>query len=149
MSMKLSIGLARKVGQPNYGSIGASCSVELEVELAGSPPEGDPAEFRRRVRAAYAACDRAVREELARQQADYMEPAPGGPEREDREPAHFRSPATAAQVRALTKLAERRGYDLDAITVAQFGVNGPENLSIGEASRLIDELQQAPADATA
>jgi hypothetical protein len=34
MPMKLNVGLCRKVGQPDYGSLGASCNVE--VELSGS-----------------------------------------------------------------------------------------------------------------
>src|SRR4051812_49091527 len=129
MPMKLSIGLSRKVGQPHFGSLGASCAVELEIGLDGSALCDDPAEFHRRVRIAYAACDRAVREELDRQQVDRPDDASGGPDRRDGLSLPTRWLATAAQVRALGKLAGRSGLDLDALAGERFGVDGPEELS--------------------
>ena len=32
MAMKISVGLQKKVGQPNFGSLGASCHVEFEID---------------------------------------------------------------------------------------------------------------------
>lgn len=82
MPLKLNIGLTRKVGQENYGSLGAHCAVELELD--GSLLQHDLEAFHRHVRNAYAACERAVQEELARHEqgdnigaADHV--APGGP----------------------------------------------------------------------
>ena len=66
MPMKLNIGLARKVGLPEYSSICASCNVE--VELNGSMIFDDLDEFHRHVRQAYVACQQAVNDQLARQQ---------------------------------------------------------------------------------
>ena len=66
MPMKLNVGVCRKLGQPDYGSLGASCSVE--VELAGSLTLDDPDAFHKCVRQAYAACERAVDEQLGTQQ---------------------------------------------------------------------------------
>lgn len=66
MPMKLNVGLARKVGLPEYSSMCASCNVE--VELNGSLVFDDLKEFHRRVRQAYVACQQAVSDELARQQ---------------------------------------------------------------------------------
>ena len=32
MPMKISVGLAKKIGLPDYGSLGASCNIEFEAE---------------------------------------------------------------------------------------------------------------------
>ncbi len=64
MPMKLNLGLARKVGLPEYSSICASCNVE--VELNGSMVFDDLEGFHRHVRNAYVACAQAVNDELAR-----------------------------------------------------------------------------------
>jgi len=142
MPMKLTIGLARKVGLPGYSSLGATCGVELEAPDFGEDPDG----FRRRVRAAFRSCERAVEEELARHRPRPERPGDAGPVEDD--PAGPLRPATGSQVRALRALCRRDGVDLDALVAARSG-DGPEGLSAAEAGRLIDELQQAPADATA
>ena len=66
MPLKLNVGLSRKVGLPGYGSLGASCS--LEVELPSMMLSGDVEGLQRQIRNAYASCAQAVKEELARQQ---------------------------------------------------------------------------------
>ena len=68
MPMKLNVGLCRKIGQPDYGSLGATCNVE--VELSGSLLQEDLEGFHRQVRAAYDACRQAVANELARNQSN-------------------------------------------------------------------------------
>jgi hypothetical protein len=65
MAAKLSVGLQKKVGLPNYGSMGASCHVEFEVDPAWI--DTDPDRFRRKVHQAYDACHQAVQERLARE----------------------------------------------------------------------------------
>lgn len=62
MPMKISVGLAQKVGLPDYGSLGASCHVELEVEQALLT---NVEAFRQRVDEAFGACRGAVAAELA------------------------------------------------------------------------------------
>src|SRR5262245_62255210 len=66
MALKLSVGVSRKVGQPDYGSVGASCQLELEVDSALL--ERDLDGFHARVRDAYVAAHQAVHDELARLQ---------------------------------------------------------------------------------
>ena len=75
MPMRLNIGLARKVGLPEYSSICASCNVE--VELHGSMVFDDLEGFHRHVRQAFVACQQAVNDQLARQQQG--EPALAAP----------------------------------------------------------------------
>lgn len=67
MPLTLNVGLSKKIGLPDYGSHGASCHVELELD--SHVLERDPAEFQQQARQAYAACRQAVDEELAREQA--------------------------------------------------------------------------------
>ncbi len=32
MGIKVNVGLAKKIGQPDYGSLGATCNVEFELD---------------------------------------------------------------------------------------------------------------------
>jgi len=68
MALKLCVGTSQKIGQPDFGSLGASC--EVEIELSPSLLQDDLDAFHRHVRNAYVACRQAVNDELARHQSD-------------------------------------------------------------------------------
>jgi hypothetical protein len=51
--------------------------------------------------------------------------------------------ATANQVRAIETIARRQHADLEGLLRDGYGVAGPEELSLADASRLIDELKAA------
>jgi hypothetical protein len=65
MPLTLNVGVSKKVGLPEFGSVGASCNVT--VELDASLLQADQEGFQRHVRSAYSACTKAVNDELARQ----------------------------------------------------------------------------------
>ena len=54
MPMKLNVGVSRKIGLPDYGSVGASCNLELELDSSllerdlDGIPRPDPQCLRRR-----------------------------------------------------------------------------------------------------
>jgi len=102
--LKLNAGFSRKVGEPNYGSRGASVNVELEVE---SSLVSDPDGLLNRIRNLFALAKRAVDAELHNGQADTAkDPDAGSSSRSTRnnrpvdgETIRY---ATTSQVRAIS-----------------------------------------------
>ena len=128
MPLKLNVGLSTKIGLPDYGSVGATCAVELEVE--SSLLQGDLDAFHRQVRSAYAACRQAVQDELARHQPGS---AAGASEKQ-----HTYLRQLAGQIKGL---GVRK---LDTVALRMFGKPAAA-ISSFQASSLIDTLKAIKA----
>jgi hypothetical protein len=142
MPLQLSIGWSKKVGLPNYGSLGASCNVE--VELDQTYLFENPARLQQKARLAFAACRQAVDEELeAQRQASGAQSVQGAsPAEQPREASAV--PASPRQIEYARRLAadmeELRSGQLEMLVEQRFGKPLAE-LSRQEASALITLLQ--------
>jgi hypothetical protein len=156
MPLKLSVGLQKKMGLPDYGSLGASCHVECELDP--SLLLGNVDQFQQHVRRAYSVCAQAVNDELARHQtidtvsSTNMRTTPAvagnGTRAGDGRPANGNTsrsirPATQSQVRAIRAIANRKRLDLGQILQNGYSVESPEALSLTDASQVIDMLKEA------
>jgi len=158
MPLRLNVGVSRKLGLPAYSSIGASCHLEVELETGLLC---DLAGFHEQVRDAFIAAQQAVNDELARLQAQAVVPSGSTPavlDHEQRPGVHAGNgrttprveiqrsrpgkPATPSQIRAILSIARRQHADLDGL-LCDHGVTRPEELSIADASKLIDQLKAA------
>ncbi|ADB18072.1 hypothetical protein Psta_3408 [Pirellula staleyi DSM 6068] len=146
MPLTMNVGLNRKVGEANYGSRGAS--VNLEVELESSLVR-EPDQLREKIRYLFRLAKEAVEEELKGEAAP---PATNGHANGNghgsgrhQHPAKRRS-ATASQVRALHGIATRQAIDLASEVAARYGVKRADELSITEASELIDAFKPQTSD---
>ena len=147
--LKLNVGLSKKIGLPDYGSRGAAVNLELELE---SSLVGDPDRLKERIRQLFAMAKAAVEEELAGQSSSSGETsshhangngaASTNGHTNGRRRDNTRR-ATASQVRALVAIAERRQLDLEGLLADRYGTRDAAELSITEASSLIDELKGA------
>ncbi len=161
MPMKLNVGVSRKVGMPDYGSVGASCNLELELDAGLLEKDLDG--FHARIRAAYVAAHQAVHDELARlhppANSGIGAPSPararsltsngttrvngngsvGTRAQSDR--ARAPRPATANQLKAIQAIARRQNTDLVGLLRHEYEIERPEDLSIRQASELIDLLK--------
>lgn len=141
MPLRVSTGLSKKQGLPNFGSTGASCTVEFELEA--SLLQTDLEGFRQHVKNAFVACSQAVADELARQGTGngHVSPENGHDTNGNGRQQRSGRSATASQVRALHSIASRQRLDLAAEVRNRFNIDRPEDLLIGEASELIDAIK--------
>ncbi len=128
--LKLNAGLSRKVGEPDYGSRGASVNLELEVE---SNLVNDSDGLMDRIRRLFTLARQAVDEELGRA-GPSSAPRSGGN-------GNGQRPVTTSQLGAIRAIAERLGVDPERVTRDVVGT-GLDALTLRQASQLIDELKR-------
>lgn len=144
MPLKLNVGLSRKVGDGNYGSRGASINVEVEVESALLD---DPAKFKGRIRQVFGLARDSLHEEL-NGHGKPSQPAPtenasrNGAANGHTGNGHKVRAATQSQVKAIHAIAKSKGLNLEAVLHNHCRVRRPEDLTLKQASELIDSLKQ-------
>lgn len=147
MPLKLNVGASKKIGEPNFGSRGAS--INLEPELDGTLV-GEPAKLQARIRELFTLARQALDQELnggndpkppdnngapasvgsASQPSNGYGHASGGTR-----------PATPAQIKALYGITRHQGLDLGAVLRERCHVGRPEELTLRQASALIGQLK--------
>lgn len=164
MPLRLNIGLSKKVGLPDYGSLGASVNLELELD---SGAIGDPDRLHQQIRHLFGLAEKSVEEKLCGRQTN----SPGGDghggenQHNGSTNGHSRSgygsrdsqnghpsrlptngrAATNSQVRAIRAITSRQGIDLGQLMSSRYSIRYPEDLTLADASALIDELKAQPA----
>jgi hypothetical protein len=126
MPLKLNIGMSRKVGEPNYGSRGATVGLEMEVD---SSLVDQPRQLHERIARLFRLAKQSVDRELGSSDATEVD-------------SDVR-PATPAQVCALHAIANRLQLDLSAEIQTRFGAMRPDELSLQQASQLIDTIKSS------
>ncbi|WP_404308201.1 hypothetical protein [Neorhodopirellula lusitana] len=147
MTTKLSVGVTRKVGRPNFGSACATCQLEIEIDHTLMNDHADP--FTERIRRTFDLCRQEVDREL-------LQHADGPSSRREAINGNVRTrngtsqpqpqasrvrPATDAQIRAIHAIASKANVRLASELDAEFGVASPQNLTLRQASDLIEKLK--------
>jgi hypothetical protein len=158
MPLTVNVGYSQKLGRPDFGSVGASCHVECELD--GRLAFNDPEEFQRKVRELYTACAQAVQVQLSQHQSgnpDHSSASRNGARKSSKEaqstgPAESKSASNGSsnhspssrQIEYLNQLARQiDGLGIRRLeSLAQRICGKPlANLSSFDASSLIDTLK--------
>jgi hypothetical protein len=131
--IKLNAGVSRKVGEPNYGSRGASVNVELELESAVI---NDTDALHEKIRRLFALAKHSVDEELG---ISTSVPS-NGPTSSTGSNGEAR-PATEKQKHAIAAICGENGFDGDQEAMGLFG-RPVSQLTSPEASQFIDRLKE-------
>ena len=144
MALVVNVGISKKIGLPDYGSLGASCNVQFECE--SSTLQSDPAAFQQQVRNAYIAVAKSVKEELARQQnGESDNPATSAAPATNGRNGHTASEKQLSYARQLAQQIHGLGVrKLETLAQKMFG-KPVAGLSTLDASGLIDVLKDIKA----
>ena len=153
MPLKLNVGGSKKVGEANYGSRGASVNVEMELD---SSLVNDPHKLQERIRQLFGL----VRTSLAEELNGNGNGSNGPSSQSTHDPGHEQRnggygngsssqsnpprPATQSQVKAIFAIARAQKLNVQQLLRERFNVGRPDDLTIKEASQLIDSLKSSP-----
>ena len=150
MPVQLNIGLNKKVGQANYGSRGASVNLEVELD-SGIVDDRD--RLRTQIHKLFGLARESLNAELNGDASNGHAGDNNGNGHHttngngNGSTGHHRSngrSATQSQVRAIKAIAGRNRVDLSSL-IDRYCVSSVDELSISEASSVIDELKAQPA----
>jgi hypothetical protein len=149
--IRLSANLSKKIPVPNAQFSSQQFGASLEVEVSDAD---QPEALRERIRKLYRLLSEAVDEQVqAAAKVPLPAPAPNGnggngngKQQTPSTPTAPRRPtnATAAQQRAIGVISKRLSLELPAL-LADYNVADVSQLSVREASKLIDELKKRQA----
>jgi hypothetical protein len=151
MPMTLTAGLSRKIGEANFGSRGASINIEMELE---SHLVSEPAKLRERIRQLFDSVRTSLTEELNGNHPPSANSANGHAQGNGHQNGDGRAlqsagaqlparPATSSQIKAIGAIARKQRVDVTLVLQNRFRVARLEDLSIGQASELIDTLKSS------
>lgn len=151
MPLRLNVGASRKVTDNNYGSRGASVNLELELDSALI---AEPAKLQEKIRHLFSMVRTSLAEELNGGNGHGAKPTPSAPPPVKSSPSGNGngSPprngsvraATPAQIKAIYGLAKRQGLNLAELLNERAQVRRPEELTLPQASLIIDAIKNAP-----
>lgn len=146
MPLKLNVGASQKVADQNYGSRGASVNLEIELD---SSLVTDAAKLQERIRQLFGLVRTSLAEELngngnALSNGNgngngQAQPTDGNGHGASRSGGQRQ--ATQSQVKAIHSIARNRRIDIAQFLSTRFHVSRPDDLSIKEASQVIDDLK--------
>jgi hypothetical protein len=140
MPLKLNVGLSRKIGEQNYGSRGANVNLEMELESALT---AQPDKLQDRIRQLFSLVRASLAEELKNGGNGPNKPAPQNGQT-SYPPSNPPRAATQSQLKAIMAIAKRLRINAVQLARDRFQVRRPEDLSIQQASAIIDELKNSP-----
>jgi hypothetical protein len=138
MPLKLSIAMSRKIGEPNYGSRGATVGLEMEID---SGLVDEPKQLHERIARLFRLAKQSIDQELGcRTAPSESHSDAAGAESRNRS-------ATVNQVRAIHAIANRQNLNLADELRERFEVERPEQLTLEQASQLIDAMKPSANEA--
>ncbi|OAI48658.1 hypothetical protein AYO44_06760 [Planctomycetaceae bacterium SCGC AG-212-F19] len=138
MPLKLNVGLSRKLGEPNYGSRGASVNLEMELEAA---LVNEPLKLRHRITQLFNIVRSAVADEQKNGGSNGHEQGNGNGTTAPQHNPRVVRPVSPNQLKAIHVLARKGNVDLGRLLQEQCGARRLEDLTLLQASMIIDALK--------